>query len=46
MAKGSAGVKFNFRAFHARDPATLGRALKQLVESGMTLIEAREIAGL
>ena len=44
--KGFRGVTFNFRSLHASDLATRGRVLKQLVDAGIPVDEAREIAGL
>lgn len=44
--KGFGGVMFNFKSLHASDLATRGRVLKQLVEAGVGLSDAREIAGL
>ena len=44
--KGFGGVMFNFRSLHASDLATRGRVLKQMVDAGMSLEDAREIAGL
>lgn len=44
--KGFQAVTFNFRSLHASDLATRGRVVKQLVDAGMKLDEAREVAGL
>ena len=44
--KGFQGVTFNFKSLHASDLATRGRVLKQMVDAGISVDEARGIAGL
>ena len=44
--KGHQAVKFSFKSLHASDLATRGRVLKQMVDAGMELSEAREVSGL